>query len=98
MIYGVLCADAQQESAPAPRPAKPGVRLPIAVVKTKRKAEPPGANGAASGQPAKRQEVQNGSPKALEVAAPASVLAAKEESGGSGAGLGGLAAYGSESD
>ena len=74
------------------------MRLPVAVVKPKRKAEPPGANGAALGQPAKRQEVQNGGPKVLEAAAPVSALAAKEDSGGSGAGLGGLAAYGSESD
>ena len=91
----VSCAGAQPESAPAPRPAKPGVRLPIALVKPKRKAEPPGANGATLGQPAKRQEVQNGGPKALDAAAPASALAAMEDSG---AGLGGLAAYGTESD
>jgi hypothetical protein len=92
------CADAQPEAAGAPQPAKPGMRLPVAVVKPKRKAEPPGAIGAALGQPAKRQEVQNGSTAAQKATAPASTLAGKEDSGGSGTGLGGLAAYGSESD
>lgn len=74
------------------------MRLPVALVKPKRKAEPPGANGAALGQPSKRQEVQNGGPKALNAAASASALAVTEDSGDSGAGLGGLAAYGTESD
>jgi len=86
-------AEKPGSAATASRPMKPSTRLPIAIVKPKRKAEPPEANGSAAGQPAKKREAANGAE-----AVPRAVQEQAKEDSSEGAGLGGLAAYGSESD
>ena len=78
------------EAAPAIRSAKPSMRLPMAVVRPKRKAEPPESNRGAAGQPAKKRG-ENG------IIADSGTSGAKADSDGDAAGLGGLAEYGSDS-
>ena len=87
----------QSEPSSAARPAKPARKLPFAVVRAKRKAEPPEADGSAEGAPAKKQQAENGGVTALR-AEPANLQPAKEDSDDGAVGLGGLAAYGTESD
>ena len=87
----------QSEPSSAARPAKPARKLPFAVVRAKRKAEPPEADGSAEGVLAKKQQAENGGVTALR-AEPANPQPAKEDSDDGAVGLGGLAAYGTESD
>ena len=60
LLTWVAYADAEGAPAAAPKRVKPSMRLPMAVVKPKRKAEPPEANGHAASQPAKKQETEDG--------------------------------------
>ena len=100
MSYADAKADmSAQHSEPSatPRPAKPARKLPFAVVKAKRKAEPPEADGPGDGAPAKKQQAENRGGTAPR-AEPANAQPAKEDSDDGAVGLGVLAAYGTESD
>ena len=90
---------AQQSEPPSTaRPAKPTRKLPFAVVRAKRKAEPPEADGSAEGVLAKKQQAENSGGVTVLRAEPANPQPAKEDSDDGAVGLGGLAAYGTESD
>ncbi|CAL5218438.1 g119 [Coccomyxa viridis] len=84
-------------AATAPKRAKPTMRLPMAIVKPKRKAEPPERNGHAAGQPAKKQEAEDGRGTSIGLGiAQADSQAATAEGGENAASLG-LGGY-SDSD
>lgn len=74
------------------------MRLPMAIVRPKRKAEPPDANGHAAEQPAKKREAEDGIGTTAGLGtAQAGSPAVRTDSEGGAAGLGGLADYGSDS-